>query len=249
MTMPSQSTHRNMANWDRAISVGVGAGLVLHALSHRRWRTTAGVAGALMVARGAAGYCPAYGATGVSSIRDDRPEHVLSGPGGRVLRAAVTIARDPRDVFAFWTAFENLPTFIRRLVRVERLADRRTRWTMRGPGGAPIVWEADIINEIEPEVLAWRSAPGWDVVSAGSVRFAPARNGGTEVRVAMQYENPGGSLGRAVGWLTNFVPAIELREDLRRLKQRLETGEVPATGHQPSGPRSAPFRFLSWATT
>ena len=33
-------------------------------------------------------------------------------------------------------------------------------------------------------------------------------------------------------------PALQVQEDLRRLKQLMETGEIPTTGGQPTGRRS-----------
>ena len=60
---------------------------------------------------------------------------------------------------------------------------------------------------------------------------------GTEVRVHFQYRPPAGRLGSAVAWLFGEEPSIQVREDLRRFKQLMETGEISTIDGQPSGRR------------
>jgi len=193
--------------------------------------------------RGASGFCPAYFATGIRSRRD-APERALSGSRGLNLKESVTIARPVSEVFRFWKTLDNLPLFITHLEAVEALDDQRSRWTFRGPAGVTVRWDATVINEIEDKLIAWKSLPGADVVSAGSVSFAPARRGGTELTVSMQYSPPAGKVGAAVAWVMGRAPASELREDLRHLKNLLEAGEMPSTEGQPAGARSRRFRLL-----
>jgi len=234
---------RNMASWDRALSLGVGAVFVTYASKRRNGRGMAALAGAALIARAASGFCPGYAAVGIRSRRD-APERVLSGSGGLHLKESVTIARPVSEVFSFWRTFENLPAFVTHLTSVESLDDRRSRWTFRGPAGVRVKWDAIVINEIEDELIAWKSLPGADVVSAGSVSFTSARHGSVEVTVSMQYAPPAGKVGAAMAWLMGLVPASELREDLRRLKHLLEAGEVPSTAGQSAGARSRGFRAL-----
>ena len=80
------------------------------------------------------------------------------------------------------------------------------------------------------KVIGWRSIEGSDVVSAGSVHFDDAGPGrGTRLQVRLQYSPPGGKVGAAVARMLGRDAATEIREDLRRFKQILETGEVPST--------------------
>ena len=71
----------------------------------------------------------------------------------------------------------------------------------------------------------------------GSVNFDQTAHG-TVVRVRLQYNPPGGKLGSAVAWLFGEEPSLQVRDDLRRFKALLETGEVPTTQGQPSGRRA-----------
>jgi uncharacterized membrane protein len=119
---------------------------------------------------------------------------------------------------------------------VERVTDTLSRWRARGPGGKVVEWNAEIINEVPNKVIGWRSIEGSDVVSAGSVNFEDAGPGrGTHVRVRMQYSPPGGWGGGGAARGPAPPPATEIRDDLRRFKQLVETGEVPTTGGQPRG--------------
>jgi len=58
---------------------------------------------------------------------------------------------------------------------------------------------------------------------------------GTRVTVHLQYNPPGGKLGAAVAKMFGEEPNQTIREDLRRLKQLMEAGEIPTTEGQPSG--------------
>jgi uncharacterized membrane protein len=58
---------------------------------------------------------------------------------------------------------------------------------------------------------------------------------GTQLCVRMQYEAPAGKLGALVARLLGEEPKSAMRDDLRRLKQLLETGEIMTTQGQPVG--------------
>jgi uncharacterized membrane protein len=61
--------------------------------------------------------------------------------------------------------------------------DYRSHWVVEGPAGTRFAWDAEIHNEKENELIAWRSLDG-DVNHAGSDLFRTTPSGGgTEVRV------------------------------------------------------------------
>ena len=176
--------------------------------------------------RGATGRWPAACAALVSSSGETR--EALSGPRGIRVRESVRLECPIEEVYRFWSRFENLPTFMPNLAEVTDLGGGRSHWVARGPGGVRVQWDAEIINEIQNKVLAWKSLPGGDVVSAGSVTFEPARgaDSGTQLTVTLQYEPPAGKFGQLVAKAFGREPAQTIREDLRRLKQLLEAGEI-----------------------
>ena len=229
---------RNISSVEQWGSIAAGATLALYGLSRRR---PAGLAlaalGGFLLRRGATGHCDVYHALGVdtSKARSDT-RRALGGSAGVNVEEAVTVNRPVHDVYQFWRNLENLPRFMQHLESVERVTDTLSRWHARGPGGSTVEWNAEIINEVPDQVIGWRSLEGSDVVSAGSVNFEDAGpDRGTRIRVRLQYSPPGGKVGAAVAKLLGRDAATEIREDLRRFKQLLETGEVPTTEGQPRG--------------
>lgn len=149
---------------------------------------------------------------------------------------SVTINKPRAEVYAFWRNFENLPKFMRHVHSVSRLDGNRSHWIAQSLGGRTVEWDAEMNNEVENQLIGWRTLPGSDVDSAGSVRFHTAPGGrGTEIHLSLQYNPPGGELGAAVLKLIGSDPARQIQEDLRRLKQLLETGEIATTQGQPHG--------------
>jgi uncharacterized membrane protein len=192
------------------------------------------VAGGGLLARAATGYCPVYAMLGHNEDMDWPPstatttKRALSGRRGIRVHTGVTIDRPIHDVYAFWRNFENLPHFMAHLEAVRVIDDKRSHWMARGPAGMNVEWDAEIIHEEPDKVIGWRSTGDADVINAGSVNFdrAPGDRG-TEVRVSLQYQPPAGKLGAAIAALFGREPSQQVRDDLRRLKELLETGEVP----------------------
>ncbi|MEH1100889.1 SRPBCC family protein [Micromonospora sp. CPCC 205561] len=157
---------------------------------------------------------------------------------GRVIdmELAVTVNRSPTEAYRFWRDLENLPTFMSHLESVRAEDLRRSHWTARGPAGRRIEWDAEIVDDQPNRSIAWRSLPGTRVPNAGRVRFVPAPGDrGTEVRVRLRYAPPAGALGRAVAKLFGEEPEQQVRDDLRRFKQVVETGEVVRSEGSPDG--------------
>jgi uncharacterized membrane protein len=143
------------------------------------------------------------------------------------VRKAITINRPREEVYRFWRNFQNLPQFMRHLLSVEILDDKRSRWMARAPAGQKVEWTAELIEDVPNYTIAWRSIQDSDVEHAGSVAFRPAPgNRGTEIVVDLSYAPPAGSMGRVIASLFGEEPAQQIDADLRVLKQVLETGEV-----------------------
>lgn len=158
-----------------------------------------------------------------------------TGAPNRV-RKAITVNRPPDDVYAFWRDFENFPRFMTHLESVEVTDEDTSRWRARGPAGRTVEWEARIVDDQPGRRIAWRSLPGADVENSGSVTFTPAPGSrGTEVSVELDYAPPGGPLGPLVAKLFGEEPDTQLNDDLRRLKQVIETGEVVRSEASPAG--------------
>ena len=168
-----------------------------------------------------------------------------------LLGESITINKSPLECYEFWRKLEQLPQFMWTLESVTALDERRSHWTVCS-AGTRIEWDAEVTHDVPGEQLAWHSLPNSQIAHAGVVRFAPAPGGrGTIVRVVAHYrllpEAP--PVSRLARILTN-APNARLREELRRFKQLLETGEIATTEGQPHGPRSLLGKTLqSWSTT
>jgi uncharacterized membrane protein len=154
----------------------------------------------------------------------------LSGDRGIHVRESVRLEKPVSEVYAFWRQLENLPHVFAHLKQVSELGNGRSHWIARGPADLGVEWDAEIINEVENKVIGWRSLPESDIVTAGSVNFKPVRDGrATEIAVHLQYEPPAGRAGAFLARMFGREPSQTIREDLRRLKQVLEAGEIPRT--------------------
>ena len=159
--------------------------------------------------------------------RSEDTKVALAGSRGIRVRDAVRLERPIAEVFSFWRRLDNLPRFMAHLETVHDHGNGRSHWVARGPAGLKVAWNAETINEIENRLIAWRSLPGSDIVTAGSVQFDAVRAGrSTQVTVTLQYEPPAGRAGDFVARLFGHAPSQAIREDLRRLKQVLEAGAV-----------------------
>src|SRR3981189_258564 len=113
------------------------------------------------------------------------------------------------------------------LYSVKMVDDRKSHWVAVGPAGIRVEWYAEIINDVEDQLIAWRSLEGSDVDNAGSVSFRPAVDGdGTDVKVSLQYNPPAGELGAAVAKLFGQDPRKQIRNDLKCFKRLMEQGSA-----------------------
>ena len=223
---------RNLSDVERWASVAAGAGLAIYGLSRltRNGWMHAGL-GAWLLRRGLTAHCDVYEAFGMNTAADSSDTRAaLRGSRGVNVLESVTINRPISELYRFWRNLENLPRFMRHLESVEKVTDTISHWRAKGPAGVSVEWDAEIYNEETDKLIAWRSLEGADVVSAGSVNFDTAAAGqGTRLTVHLQYSPPGGKIGAAVARLFGRDAETEIREDLRRFKQLVEAGEVPAT--------------------
>jgi uncharacterized membrane protein len=218
---------RNISDTEKFLSLVAGTGLTIYGLTHpRRGGWLFAALGGMLLERGATGRCRVYEALNVNTAGTwDDTRRALGGSSGVAVEESVTIQRPVEELYRFWHNLENLPRFMRHLESVERITDTLSRWKARGPGGTIVEWSAEIINEVAHKVIGWRSIEGSDVVSAGSVNFEEVTPGLTRLRVKLQYSPPGGKVGVAVAKLLGRDAATEIREDLQRFKQLVETGE------------------------
>jgi uncharacterized membrane protein len=229
----------NVGETERWASAIGGGALALYGLTRGNLPGVAlALVGAGLLFRGTTGHCYTYDILGVNTAGNETDNPNVSVRGGRGVKVekSLTINREPAELFSFWRNFENLPRFMKHLEEVRVTGEGRSHWVAKAPAGTTVEWDAEVYNEKENEMIAWRSLEGSQVDNAGSVHFTPAPGGrGTQVRVVLKYDPPAGVIGAAVARLFGESPAQQIDEDLRRFKQLMEAGEVATTTGQPSG--------------
>jgi uncharacterized membrane protein len=185
--------------------------------TNRLWIAGIGIAGAT------AGYFI------VDAIQRKRLNTLPYGYGIK-LKKSVTINRSAEELYRQWCSLERVAKLMGDVVSVEVMSDHRSRWKVSLPGGFQLKWDAETTVVRENEMIGWKSLDGSDIDIAGYVRFEPAvGKRGTVVRIALQYNPPGGKVGAALATLFGERPGSLIEETLRRFKQIAETGEVAVT--------------------
>jgi uncharacterized membrane protein len=203
--------------------VGVGLGLgALAALAVLRGRSHGKRARALTLASAAV-----TGATLLDTLAIVRKRRGATTQATGVLaRSSVTIRRSRDDIYRYWRDLKNLAVFMRHVDSVTE-SEGHSVWRGVGPGGVALEWEAEIVADRPGERIAWRALEGASLPNHGSVEFRDApRDQGTEVHLEVVFEPPGGALGAGFARFLRALPEQSMANDLRRLKQVLETGEV-----------------------
>jgi uncharacterized membrane protein len=219
-----EQAFENVGEGERKISSLVGGGLMLAGLLRRSWSGLAlTLVGAAFVGRGVTGHCMLYAAMGTNTNEIGRRK--VQTAGAIKVEKTVRIERQPDELYQYWRNLENLPHVMSQLESVEVINDRLSHWVVKTLpiGGPKVEWDAQIINEVENELIGWRSLRGADVDNAGSVRFRRTDDGkGTDLTVTLQYEPPGGRLGALVAKIFGEDPQQKIEEDLQRFKESME---------------------------
>lgn len=159
---------------------------------------------------------------------------------GRVLSHAVqTIRSTPEQVFNVYTRPELLPTWQEGVVSVTATGDRTRHWVMQDPGtGKHFEYDGELL-EVVPgsrQVSRVLNGPFEGTTETALFEEAPAGRG-TRVTVVSDYKIPGGSLTNTLAKLFTRSPEHLTIENLRHLKQLMESHEIPSVQDQPAGPR------------
>lgn len=248
-TANGSNGHRiNVGDTERWLSLAGGAALAIYGLRRRSPGALAlAAAGTALMRRGATGYSPSYRRLGVDTADPNavRPNLLTAVLPSRklVVERAYTIMRPRSELYAFWRDFEKLPRFMEHLESVTVTGDRRSHWVAKAPVGKPVEWDAEITEEVEDRLIAWRSLPGSAIENSGQVQFSDAPGGrGTMVRAVIRYSAPGGKIAMEISRLFGEAASQQLRDDLRRFKRVMEAGETPTTEGQPHGRRKEATR-------
>jgi uncharacterized membrane protein len=217
----------NLGRAERWLS-GLGGAFLIR--SGLRRRSLGGVmiaaGGAALIYRGATGFCQVYRRLGLDTAMPSQSRQIE-------VKVAITVARPPDEVFGFWRQLETLPQAAKHLESVTARGDGSSRWVAR-EGMLRLMWEAQSVEDRENRRITWRSLPGSRMYTEGDVQMNEAPAGrGTEIHVRFCFTPPGGIAGLAVSPVLRKMAQIQLSQELHRVKQQLETGEVATNAMRP----------------
>ena len=244
----------NISKSERQVSALLGGVLVASGMKRRGLGGLAlTLFGAELVRRGATGHCMLYDAIGFSSdTHEDYGGHRAGLPGSRTdvrgaaatvnarkaikIERTITIQRPAQELYDFWRDFQNLPRFLDHIESVWDLGGGRSHWIAKAGSRVRVEWDAEIVNDIPGELIAWKTVGNPDVAHAGSVHFTPSANGrSTNVRMVMDYEPMGGRIAAVAARFVGESPDQKIHDDLERLKLVIETGAVSTTRGESTG--------------
>ena len=116
-----------------------------------------------------------------------------------------------------WTQFEEFPKFMEGVEQVRQLDDRHLHWVAEIAGKRE-EWDAEILEQVPDQRIAWRSTSG--ARNAGVVSFQPVGRNRTRVDLRLTYEPEG--VTEKVG---DFIGVVSRRveNDLERFKDFIQT--------------------------
>ena len=163
--------------------------------------------------------------------------HAVPADSGVHVVSACTIRRPASELYAFWRNLENITAVVKHPISITRTSAGESHWSVSAPpGNRRVEWDATIVLDQPDEAIGWQAREGAEIPNSGSIRFQPAPGDeGTEVRVDLRYEPPGGKLGAWLAKVSGEEGAQQVVEALRRFKALMEAGEIPTTAGQPVG--------------
>jgi uncharacterized membrane protein len=215
---------QNVGEWERWLSAAAGLGLVGLGLRHGSLLRL--LAGAGLLYRGMTGHCSMYQALGIDTA-DHSDAVAVPAQQGVKIEESVIIQRPAAELFDFWRQLDLLPRVFQHLKEVTLRSQRESHWVAEGPYNTDIEWDAELFNERPNELIAWRSLPGGDLETAGSVRFQSRDNArSTELTVSLKYNPPMGKVGAVTSAWLGADPTRMLKEDLQNFKRQVEAGQL-----------------------
>ncbi|HEX8461150.1 MAG TPA: YgaP-like transmembrane domain [Segetibacter sp.] len=211
----------NVGKIERIATIIAGTALVYKGLTSKKAQLQLPLtaAGCALLVRGTTGHCPAYSLAGKKKLPDTVKNINI------VTR--MTVNRPRLEVYNFWRKLSNLPLFMEHLKTVQELDSKRSHWVAKVPGHlGEIEWDAEIVKEIEGELIGWNSLPHATINNAGKVEFRDADKYGTELTIVITYRAPFGDIGEGIAsWLTPMAKKM-ITKDIKNFKRYIEAGDI-----------------------
>ena len=134
-----------------------------------------------------------------------------------MVEKSVEVEVPVRTAYNQWTQFEEFPTFMGGVKEVVQVDDTTLHWVAE-IAGVRREWDAEILEQVPDEKVAWAAISG--ATNAGAVHFAPAGPDRTVLTLHLEYEPEGlvESAGDALGIIER-----QAESDVRRFKELIES--------------------------
>ncbi len=120
------------------------------------------------------------------------------------IEKTIEVEAPVNTVYNQWTQFEEFPIFMEGIEAVRQVDDKHLHW-VANVGGRRKEWDAEIVEQVPDERIAWRSTTG--AANAGIVNFRPKDHNHTMITLQMNYqpESATEKIGDSLGLLSRRV--------------------------------------------
>ncbi|MEX2541521.1 MAG: YgaP-like transmembrane domain [Trueperaceae bacterium] len=224
--MAGRVQRANVGPLERGLSLIIGATTGSAAARRRSpGAVLLGLTGAYLVYRGLTGRCAVYRALGVTGSEVGRTVSACS---------QITVQRPADEVYSYLRDLGNLARFSKLVKSVEPLPGGLWRFRSSAPTVGSLVWDARITVAEENRRIAWCSVEGAELPGAVDVSLTETPFG-TELHVDAWLVPPVAPIVTALARRAErsrplrragLSPSRLLQQELRRLRQQLEAGEI-----------------------
>ncbi|MDB6026008.1 MAG: cyclase/dehydrase [Verrucomicrobiales bacterium] len=134
-----------------------------------------------------------------------------------IIEKSIEVNAPISTVYNQWTQFEEFPKFMEGIEEVQQLDDKRLHWKAKIAGKTK-EWDAEIVEQVPDQRIAWRSIGG--TKNSGRVSFIQADLNRTRITLQLGYE-PEGALEKTAEALGLVSGRVE--GDLKRFKEFIES--------------------------
>lgn len=240
-----QQTHStrsiNVGPNERLVSALAGGVAVAWGLGSRSWGgTTVALLGGGLVYRGTSGHCPAYSALDVRTSNGDHTETERAHASGYDVSRSATVQKSVEEVYRAWRKPETFVSAMGHLASVTPMTGGLTRWSLHDPLGNEHHWDTELVADEPNRLLRWATTDNAPLIKSLTLLLAPAPGDrGTEMKLRLRLDPPGGLLGSALHKLFGKVPGVVVQRALYNVKALLEAGELPSLKNNPAARASA----------
>lgn len=88
---------------------------------------------------------------------------------GPLFGTTVTIGRPRQQIYDEWRDFTRFPRFMKNVEAVEKLDDKRSRWTIKAPAGSSVTLVTEIVDDVPGKQIGWKSTDESEIATTGEV--------------------------------------------------------------------------------